>query len=192
MRKTTAILCRTNAPLVRCAFDLIREGRGIKVKIIGRDIAADLKQTIGEVLGYRRNCDRVDFLILLDDWINRILDDFGSDESKEAFVSECEDKFGCLKCIAMQCDDVNEVHKTIDNYFVDIDDLTDDPDTIVLASGHRSKGLEWDRVIWLRPELCPHPAAESEADKKQEEHLKYIIATRAKEELLICAEGQPE
>jgi len=188
----TAILCRTNAPLVACAFDLIRKGRGVKVKIVGRDIAKALKDIIGEVLEYRRNCSISEFKVLLDGWIMQIRDKFIGVESKESFVVECEDQYGCIQAISNQCSDAKDLYKVIDTYFVDSETLDEDPMTVVLASGHRSKGLEWERVIWLRPDLCPHPSAETPADIKQEEHLRYILPTRAKQHLWICHDTRPD
>lgn len=187
----TAILCRTNAPLVKCAFDLIRKGRNIKVQIVGRDVAKALKDLVGEILGVRRNCDIKQFEEMLNEWIGEIRQRYAGDESKEAFVAECEDQYECLLAISRQCTDVYGLYEIIDSYFVDSGSVSDDPMTVVLSSGHRSKGLEWDRVIWLRPDLCPHPAAESEADKQQEEHIKYIIATRAKKQLVVCHDLEP-
>lgn len=185
----TVILCRTNGPLVKFAFALI--GRRVKVKIVGRDIAKTLKDIIGEVLEYRRNCNIDEFVILLKGWIDDIRNRFGSDESKDAYVSECEDIYACLLTISERSKDAKGMYATIDHYFVDSESLEDDPSTVVFASGHRSKGLEWERVIWIRPDLCPHPSAESEADRRQEEHLKYILGTRAMESLIICHDLLP-
>ncbi len=188
----TVILCRTNAPLVKCAFDLIRKGRGVKVKIVGRDIAKSLKDVIGEVLDFRRNAPMGEFNVLLEGWISDIREKYKDDERKEAYVIECEDMYGCIVAISTQCHDVTGLCRVIDEYFCDSDSLDDDPMTVVFASGHRSKGLEWDRVFWIRPDLCPHPAATHEADIRQEEHLAHILPTRAKKELWICHDRRPE
>jgi hypothetical protein len=186
----TAILCRTNAPLVTAAFDLIKKGRSIKVRIIGRDVAKKLKDLCGEILDYRRNADIEEFLGLLDAWIVAIRAKY-TDEKHEDFVAECEDYHGCLKAICHNCNDAKCVYATIDTYFVDSDEVADSDDSIILCSGHRAKGLEWDRVIWLRPDLMPHPGAKTPADLKQEDHLIYILPTRAKKELIICHDKQP-
>jgi hypothetical protein len=191
MPMKTAILCRTNAPLVKCAFDLIRRGRGVKVRIVGRDIAKALKDVIGEVLDYRLNAPIREFLVLLDGWINHIREKCINDDSKDAYLADCEDQYGCIQAIASQSTDAKDLCRVIDTYFCDSESLDDDPMTVVLASGHRSKGLEWERVIWIRPDLCPHPAAETAADKQQEEHLYYILPTRAQEQLIICHDKNP-
>lgn len=187
----TAILCRTNAPLVKCAFDLIRRGRGIKIKLIGKDIAKMLKDVIGEVLDFRLNAPIKEFMVLLDGWMNHVREMCQDDDSKESFLTECEDHYACLLAISSQANDVKELCQVIDNYFCDSDDIGDDPMTVVFASGHRSKGLEWERVFWIRPDLCPHPSSKTPADKKQEDHLLYILATRTQRELYICKDKLP-
>ena len=187
----TAILCRTNAPLVTCAFDLIKKGRGIKVRIVGRDVAKKLKELVGEVLDYRRNSPIDEFLMLLDSWITEIHDKYGDKEKHEDFVAECDDYFGCLKAICTNGSDAEGVYKTIDEFFVDSDEISDTDDSVILATGHRAKGLEWDRCVVLRPDLMPHPGAKTEADLKQEQHLQYVIFARTKVELIICHDREP-
>lgn len=190
MPPRTAVLCRTNAPLVKCAFDLIP--RGVKVKLIGRDVAKQLKDTIGEILEWRRNCDAEEFLVLLNGWIDDLRIKLSETEGKESILAEKEDMYNCLHALAQRAKDANGLYKLIDEYFVDGDNLDDDPDTVVFASGHRSKGLEWDRVIVLRPDLMPHPSAELEADIRQEQHIEYVVLTRGKTSLWICNDTRPE
>lgn len=187
----TAILCRTNAPLVSCAFDLIKKGRGIKVRIVGRDVAKKLKELVGEILEYRRNCQIGEFIDLLEGWIASINEKYADKEKYEDFVAECNDYFGCLKAICTNCEDAEGVYKTIDTFFVDSEEISDNDDSIILSTGHRAKGLEWDRCVVLRPDLMPHPGAKTEADRKQERHLEYVIFTRPKVELIICHDREP-
>ena len=187
----TAILCRTNAPLVTCAFDLIKKGRGIKVRMIGKDIAKALKELCGEVMDYRRNCDIEEFLILLDGWIGDIHDKYGDNDKYEDLVAEADDNYGCLKALSYECDDANSLYRKIDTFFVDSDEIADNDDSVILCSGHRSKGLEWDRVVILRPDLLPHPGAKTEADRKQESHLEYVMKTRGRIDLIVCHDMEP-
>ena len=185
----SAILCRTNSPLVSCAFDLIR--RNMKVKIVGRDIATQLKEIVGDVLEYRRNCDIIEFGILLNGWINQKRERFHDDENS-AILAEFEDQYSALETMTLNCKDAQDIYVTIDSYFVDGESIEEDDSTIILASGHRSKGLEWQRVVWIRFDLCPHKGAKKEADKKQEDHLMYILATRSQVDLWICSDSKPE
>jgi len=192
----TAVLCRTNSPLVTCAFDLIK--RGIKVRLVGKDVAKELTELVVEVLEHRINAPIEEFLLLLEGWMREIYRRFGEKEDKEHFVAECEDRYSCLQVIAQNCDDARCVLARINEFFVDSDEAAEADDrTVVLCSGHRSKGLEWDRVVILRPDLLPHPAAESPEDQEQEEHIKYVMYTRVygfdrPGQLVICHDRRPE
>lgn len=54
---------------------------------------------------------------------------------------------------------------------------------VILCSGHKSKGLEADRVFLLRPDLMPYKVAgEKEWNQQQEWNLRYVALTRAKQE----------
>jgi DNA helicase IV len=48
--------------------------------------------------------------------------------------------------------------------------------TIILTTGHKAKGLEFDTVYHLDPWLC-------RMDDDQDKNLKYVITTRAKQSL---------
>lgn len=186
----TAILCRTNAPLITCAFDLIK--RGVKVRVVGKDIATKLKEVVGEVLDTLRNCEIAEFLILLDGWISDIHDKFGDNDKHEAYVAECDDYYACVKVMGENVDDAAGVYTTIDTFFVDNDEIAAEDDSVLLCSGHRSKGLEFDRVVILRPDLMPHPGARTEADLQQEANLEYVMKTRAMKEMIVCHDSAPQ
>lgn len=186
----TAILCRMVAPLIVCAFDLIR--RKVKIKILGREIGEKLKDVIGEVLEFRRNCPIDDFTTLLEGWIFEVRKKFGQVDGKEQYVTDCEDMYSALKALSEGCKDAQCLYAKIDEYFVDRAGVGDDPDVVVLASGHASKGFEWDRVVILRPDLMPLSSARTDADKVQEENVKGVIYTRAKTEQWVCLEKCPK
>ncbi|MDE2906374.1 MAG: DNA helicase, partial [Acidobacteriota bacterium] len=70
-----------------------------------------------------------------------------------------------------------------------------------LATMHRVKGLEFDRVVMasVNADLVPLPAAvnargdavERESAETEERALVYVAATRAKRELLVLSFGTP-
>lgn len=184
----TAVLCRTNAPLIICAFDLIK--CGVRVQIVGKDVARKLKETIGEVLEHRRNVPIGEFIDLVEGWIDDIRTRFMGKRSKETYVVECEDYAGCLLVMSEHCRDAKGLFTLIDEFFVDEENVGNG-DVVTLLTTHKAKGLEYDQVIIIRPDLMPHPAAELEADKKQEANLEYVALTRAKECLIIVEDTQP-
>jgi ATP-dependent exoDNAse (exonuclease V) beta subunit len=77
--------------------------------------------------------------------------------------------------------------KQLDTLFVE--DVSDPEKTIVFSTVHRAKGLEWDTVRVIRPDLLPHPLAMPNEDgswsdeQQQEENCCYIAATRARHDL---------
>jgi ATP-dependent exoDNAse (exonuclease V) beta subunit len=98
----------------------------------------------------------------------------------------------CIEIIAgrVKEDSVKAVIKEIDSLFVE---KPDDKGTIKLSTVHRAKGLEWDTVLVLCPNLMPHPNAKPNPDgswseeQQQEQNLQYVCATRAKHKLhYIC------
>ena len=192
MKYKTVIICRTNAPLMQMAVDLKRRCPGLIFRFIGRDIAKTLKDFVIEVLEWRRNINIDEFRVLLDSWINDIRDKCRDIESKEQYWAEREDAYAQIVMMSEGCKNSNDIMEEIDKTFVDADKLEDDPNVLVFASGHRSKGLEWEREIVIRTDLMPHPCAKSPEDLVQEEHIKYVVLTRAKQILILCHEKRPD
>jgi len=74
--------------------------------------------------------------------------------------------------------DVRRVIKFLQETF------SDDHADISLSTIHKAKGLENDRVFFLRPDLIPSRFAVNPWQKEQEENLRYVAITRAKKELV--------
>jgi DNA helicase II / ATP-dependent DNA helicase PcrA len=55
---------------------------------------------------------------------------------------------------------------------------------VTLATIHKAKGLEANRVWFLCPSLCPSKWARQDWQKAQERNLIYVAITRAKSELI--------
>lgn len=60
----------------------------------------------------------------------------------------------------------------------------DDVSGVVLSTIHKAKGLENDRIFFACPELIPSKYATQEWQLEQEQNLKYVAITRAKNELI--------
>ena len=56
---------------------------------------------------------------------------------------------------------------------------------ITLTTAHRSKGMEYSRVLILAPELFPHPKSKGEEELVQEHNAWYVSCTRAERHLII-------
>lgn len=165
------VLCRVNADLVPVCFGLIRDG--IKASIRGRDIGKGLASLIKK----SHATYTPDLMRWLNDWKDKEIQKaykYGAEE-KVTFI---QDKFYTLEALTERTDLVADVIARCEEMF------SDDKAGIILSTIHRAKGLEADRVFVLRPDLLPHPAAKSEADKVQESNLEYVSTTRSKKELI--------
>ncbi len=178
-----AILCRTNAPLLRTAFSLIK--KGIACRIEGRDIAQGLLNVVGKW--------KVKNLSALE---NRLSDYLARETQKaltkgnEALAGVVQDKVECIRACIEKCylenkTTVFDLKVLIESMFSNADDKTVRRDLLTLCSVHKSKGLEWERVFLLgRQDFMPSKWAKKDWMKVQENNLIYVAITRAKRDLV--------
>lgn len=169
------ILCRTNAPLVEPCFDLIRQG--IKATILGRDIGQGLISLINKRAK----------LVRVQNQLPNLIEELYVYLGNEKLKLEAAKKFGRLAALQDQIETIVAIAdgcQTIDELISKVKSVfADDQKGIVFSSIHKAKGLEWDRVFILRPDLLPHPMAQSDRDRQQENNIKYVAVTRAKQNL---------
>ena len=167
------ILCRTNAPLVQPAFDLIR--RGIKAVIVGKSIGEELENLINKMKKSLRNSESVeDLLDVLQEYRLKETERLMR-KNKEASVLALEDKIETINVLAEDCSEISEVVDKIRTVF------SDDVQGVVFSSTHRAKGLESKNVFILRYDLMPHPLALKSGNLwqlKEEENCKFVALTR--------------
>ncbi len=175
-----AVLCRNTAPLIDLAYRLIRSG--VPAKVEGRAIGEGLK-----ALAQRWKVKTVDALL------NR-LDDYQAREQGKALAKgneqkaqEVEDRVQTLVGVCRACIEAGKA--TVADVVQFIDDLFADGEqrAVVLATYHRSKGREWDRVVLLEhAKRCPSKMAKQAWQKEQEANLAYVAFTRAKKTLVFA------
>lgn len=181
----SAILCRNNAPLMRMAFCFIKERR--PVKILGRDIGASLAVTLKKIVNKQLNTSTATAMILLDDWRKKEIEKCGTRESKKAAI---EDRYDCIKVLleASECENVGDACEFIETLFAD----NKESGNLILATGHKAKGLEWDWVMHLDPWRVPSKFAKRQFDAgnpapmEQEKNLRYVIETRTRDVLVLA------
>jgi len=66
-------------------------------------------------------------------------------------------------------------HQTIEKASQACRALSNYKSTVTLYTGHRAKGLEFDRVVFLDEKLC--------TDRDQDSNIRYVIVTRARKDL---------
>lgn len=181
------VVCRTNAPLVKLCFSLLKQGR--RCHIQGRDIGEGFHKMIKQsgattVDGLLEWLEQHEFQMLERMKKRRIVD--------EDAIIALQDQCACLRMFAESALELSDVEEKINKVFrikpgrKRRGDEEDEEETyseaegdIKLTSVHRAKGLEAKRVWIIRPEKMPHPKAKSEWAKLQEMNLKYVAVTRA-------------
>lgn len=169
-----AILCRNTAPLIEIAYKLIRSGKACKVE--GRKIGEGLIN-----LAQRWKVSSTDVLYRkLEDYRDREVQKAlakGQEQKAEDVTDKVETLFQIIKAVNFRAKyQVRDVVDFINSLFEDGAD-----NVITLATYHRSKGREWDRVfLFEHKERCPSRAAKQQWQIQQESNLAYVAITRAK------------
>ncbi len=180
-----AILSRNNAPLLAAAFRLIRSGTG--VTMLGRDIGKSLTRVLHKICGEKKDLPVLEVIKKVRAWMDseRALAAANGKEDKIALI---EDQGESLLAVAE-----NAKEKTLGGIEQAISDLfSNQSGLVVLGTGHRSKGMEWETVVHLDPWRLPSKQARraeengNPAPMEQELNLLYVIETRAKKNLVLA------
>lgn len=169
------ILCRTNAPLVSTALKLI--SHGTKAQVRGRDIGKSVATLIRKVQRKYYCTDLRTFLSSLRDYTDNEISKLMAAE-KMGPASALADQSETIVALAAGAHTVEEILTRIDTIFAD------NIGGVTLSSIHKAKGTEAKRVMILRPDLLPHPMAKTPTQRRQENNLKYVAITRAREHLM--------
>lgn len=176
------ILCRTNAPLISYAMRLLRMRKPVRIqgREFGRELI-DLVKRLANATDSEGKRQIADMLYLLDDYYVEQMERLQRRKfNSEAMQIALTDKVQSIKALL---EDSGSVEETIR----DIETLFDDSrtDCILFSSIHRAKGLEANRVFFLKHDTCPHPMAKTDWQRAQEWNLRYVALTRAKNVLVL-------
>lgn len=168
------VVCRKTAPLMTLAFKFLRAR--IPATVMGREIGAGLKNLITKM-----NAASIEQL-------EERLREYADRETKKAILKgddakaeAINDRIGAITCLI---DSSAEDERTIPHLLRAIDSLfSEKRNAVVLATIHKSKGLEAKNVFWLDRRQCPAMWARQEWQRQQEVNLCYVAATRAIERL---------
>lgn len=167
------ILSRTNAPLIGLCLRFISEGvpANIEGRDIGRGLTASVRKSMAETVEELR--DRIEL--------------WGAAERARLVRSgrdprTVDDRLACLLTLSDGAQSVEDVFERIDELFANV---KDDTNRIVLATTHKAKGLERNRVWLLEGTYLRYPGVE-------EENLYYVGITRARRELMLVDGFEPK
>jgi superfamily I DNA/RNA helicase len=176
-KSNDAILCRNTAPLVNMAFTLLRNR--IPCRLLGREIGSGLSSLVKKMKAKTINglIDR------LENYKDREIAKYVS-KGQEEKAQVVEDKVLSLLTII---ENLPENQRTVPALIKAIEDLFTDNGQgfLTLSTVHKAKGLEWERVYILAPNLMPSKWARKEWQMQQEINLIYVAYTRAKRELFF-------
>jgi superfamily I DNA/RNA helicase len=152
-----AVICRNNAPLFRLAIALLRAG--LHPELASGDIIAGLK-AIMKKLG-KAGATRDEAKAALSTWAAEA-------EKKARAKGKVQDQVDCISIF------LNET-ETLGAAIAFLEDVANRAGRIRLMTGHKSKGLEFNRVWFLDRFLLKKEG--------QDLNIRYVIETRARETL---------
>lgn len=172
-RKNDLLVCRLNAPLVRAAIQLAKNGK--RCVILGREFGKSLSSLVRSF-----KAKRVEYVpAAAQRWMEKKIATFVSmgKDPESAACKEVADKYEALMFFyeELKPSHVDDFCSMIEARFSD----KEDGESIVLATVHKAKGKEYDRVFIVDPGKIGAFGGRG----SQEENILYVAVTRAKKEL---------
>ena len=155
-----AIICRNNAPLFSMAIKLLKNGRS--PKIVGNDFTKGIVKKL-RGLG-DTSMSQTKLFVAITIWREHEI----TKARKPQFIDAQAD---CFRIFAD-----NSI--TLGGAIAYAEHILSQAGPIQLMTGHKSKGLEFDNVIFLDEFLV--------GEYEQDPNLRYVIITRAKEKLIYA------
>lgn len=170
------IICRLTAPVVTMCLKLIASGKPARVR--GRAIGEGM---IGNIKKIRKiEPEFSQFTDGLMTWYEQMKNKAMKKRNAESEIEKLMDMNEALWAAYEWANATS-----YDGFISQIDGMFSDKDSVItLSTIHRAKGLEGDRVFILKPEkmALSHPKM-MDWQKEQEQNLKYVALTRAKQAL---------
>jgi superfamily I DNA/RNA helicase len=176
------VLCRTNAPLMGVLLNLIQ--KKIAVRVLGNDLASQFLKILNRVEGMRGFS-----YSHITDFINMDLMVRLSKTKDKRRAQSLADLYGGLSMLVESAPNMFTLKAKIKDY-LGVKEDQDGANAVTLASAHRSKGLQANRVFIIKPHLMPllYDGITDE-ELTQERNLKYVAETRAISMLVIVDDG---
>lgn len=173
MREGDFLISRTNAPLVGLCMALLK--RGVRACVRGRDIG----KGIISLLRRLKARTVADIPALLEQHTQRELEAAAklSDKARETREEFIRDQQALVLALCEGAATVTEVEGRVTELFSD--DV--ERGKVMCSSVHRAKGLETDRTFLLQGTF--------RSGRLEEENLRYVAITRAKQRLCWIVEG---
>lgn len=173
IKDNSMVICRNSGPLIGLYFELLSLDKSVYIK--GEDILNSIIRFLSPFKSYSIINSKIEMSARLDK-----LEEGRSEKEKiEAYIFK-EDYNNFIKMSSYMCKE----HDTVDTLLHKIRSIFVDKDNaICLCTIHKAKGLEADVVYILNEHLIPSKFAKSDEQLKQEENLRYVARSRAKDEM---------
>ena len=175
-RHEPLIICRQNKPLIKLGLRMLAEQRQFTIR---SNLEGSITYFV-DTLSKKKNGMPIDeFVAKLAEWFKET-EKSCYDQGRMGALAAAQDRFDALTAL---CEDVMVVDvMSLKRLIAQLFKGKDGP---LLCTIHKSKGLEADEVIILRPDLIPSRFAKTEVDIIQENNLLYVARTRAKSILTL-------
>jgi DNA helicase-2/ATP-dependent DNA helicase PcrA len=179
LRAGDLVLCRLTAPLVSLCLDLI--GRKIPAKVRGREIGQQITaivRRVADMPGYSWE----GFGELLALYAAGQSAKLANRADAESALQAMEDRVAAVRACyeGFEATGADHLCALIDGLFAG----DNERGAVILSTVHRAKGLEERRVYILKPEKLPLSwPKQTDEEAAQENNLRYVAITRAKEAL---------
>lgn len=178
LQPSDAILCRKTKPLVELAYTLIR--KGVACHVEGKDIGVGLLKLVNKYSARTLDALKDKLEAFRDRECAKLVA-----KGRETQAENLADRVDTVFVMMDGCKTVRDLANKIASMFVDSED--EPRSTLTLATVHRSKGREWDRVFLLGANVyMPSKYARQQHQIDQEHNLIYVAYTRAKRELVLA------
>jgi superfamily I DNA/RNA helicase len=166
------VLCRHNAPLVDMALKIWQDE---PVSFLNGRAASTIKSLLRKTVNYSKTISPENVLKKIA--TARAAKLATEDKKKHDRII---DEYAVIEVLSTGVKSYEEIEKRIDDLF------QSRTARITFGTGHASKGLEFQQVLWLDSWRNQPRQGASEKAIQQEENLSYVITTRAKENLIYA------
>lgn len=173
IKDNSMVICRNSKPLIDLYFELLGYGKECYIK--GEDILNSMIRFLKPYNKYTVSSARTEMIYKMEE--------LGEDKSERVKIDMYyfKENFENFKKISEHLSEPNDrveyLSGKLKTLFVNKKNAT------MLCTIHKSKGLEADVVYILNENLIPSKFAKSKEQLVQEQNLKYVARTRAKNEL---------
>ena len=167
-QESHVICCRTNSPLFKVAMRWIKQGKPFELR---NDMADRLLKLVKKLADGAKT--KIGFEQNLLEWKEDQEEQFAD---VKGILNRIKEQFECIMTVLQNSEDIPDV-------ILNFEYIINSKSGPILSTIHKTKGLEFDHVYLLRPDLLPAPWVD-EADEEsmqQEKNLEYVAVTRAKD-----------